>query len=104
MFPFSLLFITELDKPIVDKERLTRHVDNLRLSVLFKLRSKSRSNAILDFDRDCFRFLFYGEGKKGREERRCILCKNKDDFNKCDLPENWDRVIDCNGNGGKGGN
>ena len=42
--------------------------------------------------------------KERREGRRGILCKNKDDFNKCDLPENWDRVIDCNGNGGKGGN
>ena len=69
MFPFSLFFYYRTyDKPIVDKERLTRHVDNMRLSVLFKLRSKSRSNAILDFDRDCFRFLFYGEGKKGREK------------------------------------
>ena len=38
--------------------------------------------------------------KERREGRRGILCKNKDDFNKCDLPENWDRVIDCNGNGG----
>ena len=81
MFPFSLFFYYRTyDKPIVDKERLTRHVDNLRLSVLFKLRSKSRSNAILDFDHDCFRFLFYGKGRERREKGYTLL--DKDDFNK----------------------
>nr|XP_058969958.1 heterochromatin protein 1-like [Pocillopora verrucosa] len=66
--------IRTYDKPIVDKERLTRNVDNLRLSVLFKLRRR-----------------------EGREKGYTLL--DKDDFNKCDLPENWDRVIDCNGDG-----
>ncbi|RMX44934.1 hypothetical protein pdam_00025819, partial [Pocillopora damicornis] len=59
--------------------------------------SKSRSNAILDLDHDCFRFLFYGKGREGREKGYTLL--DKDDFKKCDLLENWDRVIDCNGDG-----
>ena len=80
MFPFSLFFITELMTSQLLTERLTRHVDNLRLSVLFKLRSKSRSNAILDFDHDCFRFLFYGKGRERREKGYTLL--DKDDFNK----------------------
>ena len=96
-FHFHYFSYRTYDKPIVDKERLTRNVDNLRLSVLFKLRSKSRSNAILDFDHDCFRFLFYGKGREGREKGYTLL--DKDDFKKCDLLENWDRVIDCNGDG-----
>ena len=51
----------------------------------------------MDFDHDCFRFLFYGKGREGREKGYTLL--DKDDFKKCDLPENWDRVIDCNGYG-----
>ena len=49
----------------------------------------------MDFDHDCFRFLFYGKGREGREKGYTLL--DKDDFKKCDLLENWDRVIDCNG-------
>ena len=51
----------------------------MRLSVLFKLKGKSRSNAILGFDDDCFRLLFYGKGKKGREKGCTLL--DRDDFN-----------------------
>ena len=69
----------------------------MRLSVLSKLKSKCRSNVILDFDHDCFRFLFCGKGMKGREKGYILL--ERDDFQRCNFPENWDRVIDCNGDG-----
>ena len=39
MFPFLLFLIQNLDKPIVDQERLTQQVDNLRLSALLKLKN-----------------------------------------------------------------
>ena len=35
---------------------------------MFKLKGKSRSNVVLGFDDDCFRLLFYGKGKEGREK------------------------------------
>ena len=78
-FHFHYFHYRTYDKPVVDKERLTWQVDNLRLSVLFKLKGKSRSNAILGFDDDCFRLLFYGKGKKGREKGCTLL--DRDDFN-----------------------
>ena len=71
----------------------------MRLSVLSKPKSKCRSNVILDFDHDCFRFLFWGKGRAGREKGYILL--EKDDFERCNFPENWDRVIDCNGDGVK---
>ena len=81
MFPFLLFLIQNLDKPIVDQERLTQQVDNLRLSALLKLKIKSGSNAILDFYHVCF--LFYGKGKEVREKGYPLL--DKDNFNQCNL-------------------
>lgn len=71
----------------------------MRLLVLLKLKSKSRFNVILDFDYDCFRFLFCGKGREGREKGYILL--DRDDFERCNFFENWDRVIDCNGDGVK---
>lgn len=71
----------------------------LRISVLSKLKSRSRANVVLDFDHDCFRFLFHGKGRKGREKGYTLLDCN--DFSGCQLPENWDMVCDCNGDGVK---
>ena len=74
-----------------------RVVDTLRVSVLSKLKNKSRSNLVIDFDNDCFRSLFHGKGTEAREKGYILLYEA--DFSRCKLPENWDLVCDFNGDG-----
>jgi len=74
-----------------------RAVDALRVSGLSKLKNKSRTNLVIDYEHDCFRSLFHGKGREAREKGYILL--DKDDFSRCKLPENWDVVCDCNGDG-----
>lgn len=78
-------------------ERLMRAVDTLRVSVLSKLKNKSRCNVVIDFDHDCFRSLFHGKGREAREKGYILLYEV--DFSRCKLPEKWDLVCDSNGDG-----
>ena len=74
-----------------------RTIDTLRVSELSKFKNKSRANMIIDFEHDCFRSLFHCKGNEAREKGYILL--DKTDFSGCQLPENWDVVCDCNGDG-----
>ena len=74
-----------------------RAADTLRVSVLSKLKNKSRSNLVIDVDHDCFRSLFHGKGILAREKGYILLYQA--DFSRWKLPENWDLVCDSSGDG-----
>ena len=76
---------------------MIKAVDTLRVSVLAKLKSKSRSNVVIDFEHDCFRMLFHGKGREARQKGYILL--EKSDFERCQLVENWDVACDSNGDG-----
>ena len=62
---------------------MTSHVFHLRdcvgmLTLLWvafttKLKAKSRSKLILDFEHDCFRYLFYGKERQSRNDTYLLL-------------------------------
>lgn len=74
-----------------------KNLDALRVAVTTKLKSHSRNNLIFDFDHDCFRFLFFGKGKQSRDKKSILL--EKEDFINCNFVDNWDVVLDVNGDG-----
>lgn len=89
--------VRHFDNPIVQPERLIRAVDTLRVSVLNKLKNGSFGDVVIDFDHDCFRKLFYGKGREANDRGYVLL--EKEDFVRCQLPENWDFVCDIHGDG-----
>ncbi|XP_068748900.1 uncharacterized protein [Montipora capricornis] len=88
--------VRHYDNPIVQPERLMRAVDTLRVSVLNKLKNGSFGDVVIDFVHDCFRKLFYGKGREANDRGYVLL--EKEDFVRCQLPENWDFVCDIHGN------
>ena len=62
-----------------------------------KLKAKSRSKVILDFEHDCFRYLFNGKRRRSRDNKYLLLEKN--DFVRCKFLENWDVILDRIGDG-----
>ena len=46
---------------------------------------------VLDFEHDCFRYLFNGKGRQSRDKKFILL--EKDDFIKCRFMDNWDIVL-----------
>lgn len=62
-----------------------------------KLKAKSRNKLILDFEHDCFRYLFYGKGRQSRDNKYLLLEKNY--FIRCEFVDNWDVVLDRTGDG-----
>ena len=46
-------------------------------------------------------FVFCFMVKEEREGKRCNFFLDRGDFEICNLPEDWERVIDCNGDGVK---
>ena len=67
------------------------------MAVTTKLKAKSKNKLILDFEHDCFRYLFYGKGRQSRDNKYLLLEKN--DFVKCRFVDNWDVVLDRIGDG-----
>ena len=47
---------------------------------------------VLDFEHDCFRYLFNGKGRQSRDNKFILL--EKDDFIKCRFMDNWDIVLE----------
>lgn len=94
---FSFSYNRSYDKPNISQERLIQNIDTIRVSVLTKLQSKNRGNFILDFQHDCFRFLFHGKGREAREKGNILL--DKIDFERCKFLENWDVGRDSNKDG-----
>lgn len=62
-----------------------------------KLKAKSRNKLILDFDHDCYRYLFYQKGRQSRDNKYLLFEKN--DFIRCKFVDNWDVVLNRIGDG-----
>ena len=67
------------------------------MAVTTKLKAKNKNKLILDFENDCFRYLFYRKGRQSRDNKYLLLEKN--DFLKCEFVDNWDVVLDRIGDG-----
>ncbi len=57
------------------------------------LKSRSTLPTIIPFRNDVFRYCFSGKGEKSNERGTVLL--QKSDFQTCNFPSNWDRVIDA---------
>lgn len=72
-------------------------MDALHAAILENLASKSFSPTIIPFRHDVFQYLFRGKGKKSQDRGNLLL--EKQDFSRCSLPIDWDRLIDNLGDG-----
>ena len=82
---------------MIQPERLGKNLDFLRVAITTKLKAKSNNKLVIDFEHDCFRYLFYGKGRTSRDNKYLLLEKN--DFRKCRFVDNWDIVFDRIGDG-----
>jgi len=80
-------------------ERLIQNIDGLMCGIEQKLKSKSRSPAVIAFQHDCFRKLFHGKGRTSRDKKAIMLHKNA--FSECldYFPQCWYQCLDKNGDG-----
>ena len=93
----TIVIFRSYDQPCIPPERLCRNVDSLQVAFTTKLKAKSRNKLILDFEHDCFRYLFYGKGRQSRDDKYLLL--EKHDFIRCKFVDNWDVAIDRIGDG-----
>ena len=71
--------------------------DMLHTAILENLKSKSILPTLVNFRHDVFRYLFKNKGVKSEDGRHLLL--EKDDFDRCHLPQQWDQILDRLGNG-----
>lgn len=69
----------------------------LHTVMLENLKSKSLLPTVLNFRHDVFRALFKDQGVETEDGRHILLEKN--DSQRCNLPEQWDQILDRLGNG-----
>ena len=69
------------------------------MAIISKLKSRGRLPSVIDFDHDCFRFLFHGKGKIAKD--KLFSFYEQKDFNRCNFSTNWDQCLDKNGDGVK---
>ncbi|XP_028412495.1 uncharacterized protein LOC114535332 [Dendronephthya gigantea] len=89
--------IRSYDQPNIQPERLQKNLDTLHVGILLKLKSRSKKNITIDFDHDCFRYIFNGKGKQSKDGKYLLL--DKADFDRCKFDGNWDTVGDKIGDG-----
>ena len=66
---------------------------NAPMHLFSLLKSRSTLPTIIPFRNDVFRYCFSGKGEKSNERGTVLL--QKSDFQTCNFPSNWDRVIDA---------
>ena len=89
-----LSFTRTFNEPSVHEDRLQHNTDKLAVAIMSKLKSRTRSKAVIDFDHDCWRLLFHG---KGTSQNRQFWYYERDGFQKCNFPSNWDKYLDGDG-------
>ena len=85
------------ERPVIPQARLQENIDQLRLAITSKLKSKSRGPLTLFFHHDCYRFLFLGKGRASEDGKSTML--EKHDFDHCNFHNSWDQCLDKNGDG-----
>lgn len=65
--------------------------------LLEQLKSRSVLPTVIPFRHDVFEYFFGGKGEKSNERGAILL--NEGDFDACDLPKDWDNVVDHIGDG-----
>ena len=78
-------------------ELLFCSVDLLLTAIFENLKSKSLLPTVLNFRHDVFRALFKDRGVQAENGKHVLF--TKDDFERCNLPEQWDQILDQLGNG-----
>lgn len=82
---------------------MIRHgTDEIALGILRQLKTRhgnADTSTTVEVRQDVYHHLFAGKGRPSG--RRGYIDMEKDDFSRCNFPENWDRVADNLGDGKK---
>ena len=73
-------------------ESIQQGKDALACGLLEQLKSKSVLPTVIPFRRNVFEYFFGGKGEKSNERGAILL--DEADFDACDLPKDWDNVVD----------
>jgi hypothetical protein len=85
--------------PCIAEDRLHQNIDKLAVAILSKLKSRSRTPTVMDFDHDCWRLLFHGKGKS--KQKMLFKFYEREDFASCNFSAKWDQYLNKHGDGVK---
>lgn len=94
---YFVLYFRAFENPAlyVPDEIIQDSRDALACGILEQLKSRSILPTVIPFRHDVFRYFFGGKGEKSNQRGAVLL--QKSDFQACNFPNNWDRVMDSIG-------